>query len=217
MQTKGRRNFFAIIASAYFCSVWLSGLAVSAFVPPTCCGITSRTARDSRSSLYDSAGTTTLEKTTLTDATTWEFRFSLKGLPTQNGKRVDEIFSTRVHFIEEEGYEPPQGFVKQLLSQQNDADDDSTGPNEVRLAITKSRWQLSEDPNERKDGLWVWGLFKEPLYPFMLLQLETDNIPLAGEDEDSILPLKLFAQLTHQRDEEAGVILSGNNDLKVRV
>jgi hypothetical protein len=23
-----------------------------------------------------------------------------------------------------------------------------------------NRWTLSEDPNDRKDGLWIWGLFK---------------------------------------------------------
>lgn len=67
---------------------------------------------------------------------------------------------------------------------------------------------LSEDPDERKDGLWVWGLFKEPLYPFMLLQLETEEFDLPGEEGDSILPLKLFAQINHYRDEEKGVILS---------
>ena len=23
-----------------------------------------------------------------------------------------------------------------------------------------NRWTLSEDPNDRKDGLWIWGLFE---------------------------------------------------------
>ncbi len=23
-----------------------------------------------------------------------------------------------------------------------------------------NRWKLSEDPNDRRDGLWIWGLFK---------------------------------------------------------
>lgn len=96
------------------------------------------------------------------------------------------------------GYEPPQGILKQIQG-----DDDATP-----LQITKSRWMLSEDPNDRKDGLWVWGLFSEPLYPFLLLNLETERIDLAGEENDSILPLKLFAQINHYRDEEKGVILS---------
>lgn len=183
--------------------------AAAAFTPSTNTAVSS-------TALY--AATTLTEKTTLSDATTWEFRFSLKGLPTEKGKRVDEIFATKVHFIEEEGYEPPQGFVQQLATQQQDSEEGDENNGDARLfSIVQSRWQLSEDPTERKDGLWVWGLFKEPLYPFLLLQLETEKIPLAGEEEDSILPLKLFAQLTHQRDEDAGVLLSNSNDLKVRV
>ena len=37
----------------------------------------------------------------------------------------------------------------------------------MALEFGDSRGKPTEDP---KDGLWVWGLFKEPLYPFMLLQ-----------------------------------------------
>ena len=39
-------------------------------------------------------------------------------------------------------------------------------------------WKLSEDPEDKKDGLWVWGLFEEPLYPFLLLALDSDQIGL---------------------------------------
>ena len=146
-------------------------------------------------------------KTTLTEETTWRLRFLLKGIPTEKGKKVDQLFVVDALFIEDEGYEPPQGYVKQILS---------TKDGEGRLLeITKGRWKLSEDPNDRKDGLWVWGLFKEPLYPFMLLQLETAKIPLPGEDGDSITPLTLFAQINHSRDAKKGVILS-QAVLKVR-
>ena len=147
-------------------------------------------------------------KTTLTEETDWNLRFVMRGVPTQKGKRVDEIFSVRAQFLEEEGYEPPQGVLKQVEKQ-----DDAS-----RMKITKIRWQLSEDPNDRKDGLWVWGLFKEPLYPFLLLQLETDEIRLAAgtEDEDSIQPLQLYAQIIHKRDGDLGVVLEGA-DLKIRV
>lgn len=151
-----------------------------------------------------SASPTTI--TTLTDETTWKIRFLLQGLPTEKGKKVNEmLFTVTAQFIEEEGYEPPQGDLKQILN----------GDEKGQLRITKSRWLLSEDPNERKDGLWVWGLFKEPLYPFLLLQLETDRVPLPGEEEDAIKPLKLFAQLNHKREKEVGVLLKGG-DLKVR-
>jgi hypothetical protein len=155
---------------------------------------------------------------TLTEETAWKMRFLLQGLPTEKGKKVNEIFVIEAHFIEESGYEPPQGSIRQLsLSSEKgtetEGDDETSTP---RFKVVTSRWQLSEDPNDRKDGLWVWGLFKEPLYPFMLLQLETDRIPLPGTDEDAIKPLKLYAQLRHKREKDAGVVLDGG-DLKVRV
>ena len=34
-----------------------------------------------------------------------------------------------------------------------------------------SRWMLSEDKNDRKDGLWIWGLFEEPKYPYLYFSL----------------------------------------------
>lgn len=40
----------------------------------------------------------------------------------------------------------------------------------------KARWTLSEEETERSAGLWVWGLFREPLYPFLLLQMENQRI-----------------------------------------
>jgi len=147
-------------------------------------------------------------KKTLTEETTWRLRFVLRGVATEKGKKVDEIFQVNAHFIEEEGYEPPQGSL-QVISDDND---EAPPP---RFQWTQSRWQLSEDPNDRKDGLWVWGLFKEPLYPFLLLQLQTDAIPVAGTEDDKIMPLQLYAQINHKRDEEEGVILEAS-DLKVR-
>ena len=144
---------------------------------------------------------------TLTDETTWTLRIVLRGVGTEKGKKVDEIFNVKCNFLEEEGYEPPQGTLQLAINEDS------------RFEISKSRWQLSEDPNDRKDGLWVWGLFKEPLYPFLLLQLETKAIPLPGGSDDferdAIKPLQLYAQLNHKRDSELGVILTGS-DLKVR-
>lgn len=141
-------------------------------------------------------------KTTLTDETTWNIRFVLNGVTTEKGRKVDEIFSVSAQFFEEEGYEPPQGNLKQIQD----------GELASRVQVLKSRWQLSEDPEDRKDGLWIWGLFKEPLYPFLLLDLEIDAIPLSAgreEEQDFIKPLRLYAQINHKRDEEAGVILEG--------
>lgn len=148
--------------------------------------------------------TLSLQKT-LTGKTTWDLRFLLQSVPTENGKKVDEFFSAKVQFIEEDGYEPPQGQLKQVLDMIDGVD---SAPS---FKIVSSRWKLSEDPNDRKDGLWVWGLFAEPLYPFLLLQLATDKIPLPGDGTDSIKPLKLYAQINHKRDKEEGVILSGGS------
>lgn len=49
-----------------------------------------------------------------------------------------------------------------------------------------------------KDGLWVWGLFQEPLYPFLLLKLETESLGLS-DHQDRIPALQLYAQLNHRR------------------
>jgi len=149
-------------------------------------------------------------KATLTEDTLWRLRFVLRGVATAKGKKVDEIFVATGTFVEEEGYEPPQGQFVQVASTKEGADD--------RLQIISSRWQLSEDPEDRKDGLWIWGLFKEPLYPYLLLKLETEAVPLSGgeQQDDSILPLQLFAQVDHKRGENGEVILQGNTELKVR-
>jgi len=165
----------------------------------TACSIVVVDSFTSFNRLVPSASTVLSAKTTLSEETTWNLRFVLTGIKTASGRQVDEIFSVGAHFVEEEGYEPPQGKVVQL-------NEDS------RLQILKSRWQLSEDPNDRKDGLWVWGLFKEPLYPYMLLTLETDKIKVQDADDgeaDFIEPLQLYAQINHKRDSEAGVILEG--------
>lgn len=179
-----------------------------------------RTTTSNSNNLYMAAGepsstTEASSKATLTQDTLWRLRFVLRGVATAQGKKVDEIFVATGHFVEEEGYEPPQGQFVQVVasSKEGGADGD-------RLRLVRSRWQLSEDPDDRKDGLWVWGLFKEPLYPFLLLKLETEAVPLPSggeeQDSDSILPLQLFAQVDHKRGEDGAVILEGSTELKVR-
>mmetsp|Transcript_13766 Transcript_13766/g.33340 ORF Transcript_13766/g.33340 Transcript_13766/m.33340 type:complete len:240 (-) Transcript_13766:126-845(-) len=180
---------------------------------------TTTTTKTTTTSLLLAASNNVAPTTTLTDETTWKLRFLLQGLPTEKGKKVNEmLFTVNAQFIEEEGYEPPQGDLQQIFNNNNNQEQqeqETAAATAGQLKITKSRWLLSEDPTERKDGLWVWGLFKEPLYPFLLLQLETERVPLPGEEEDAIKPLKLFAQLDHQREKEVGVILKGG-DLKIR-
>ena len=99
-----------------------------------------------------------------------------------------------VRFREEGGYEPPQGFLRI----------DSCLPEGVLPeGEAPGRWQLSEDPEDRKDSLWIWGLFKEPLYPFILFSLPCAEIALA--DGTAIPAGTLFIQAEHRRDPREGV------------
>ena len=91
---------------------------------------------------------------TLTDETTWKLRFVMRGLPTTKGRKVDEIFNIYAQFIEEEGYEPPQGYLKQVKMTMSVGDEEES-TEDSQFQITSSRWLLSEDPDDRKDGLWV--------------------------------------------------------------
>lgn len=155
-------------------------------------------------------------KTTLTTETTWRLRLLLNDLTTTRGKKLEgQLFVVEGHFVEEEGYEPPQGLFKPTK--------DSNEDEGISLEISNSYWKLSEDPNDPKDGLWVWGLFKEPLYPFMLLQIETKELKLSSSQQDgndnvgdSIPSLKLYAQISHIRNDEVGVELKTAN-LNVRI
>jgi len=143
-------------------------------------------------------------KATLTEESTWRLRFSLNGVPTKNGKKVGELFNVDVQFSEEDGYEPPQGSLKQIFPTNINGEDSDS--NVQYLKVTGGRWQLSEDPEDRKDGLWIWGLFKEPQYPFMLLQIDTEEYSLPGDDGDAIKPLTLYAQINHKRDKDTGEV-----------
>ena len=131
---------------------------------------------------------------TLTPDTKWQCLVTLNQV--QDGIVTPRELSFAVTFVEDVGYEPPQGIMSPVLNE----DDASKFVNsEVR-----NRWQLSEDPDDRKDGLWIWGLFEEPLYPFILLQLSFNSITMAGSDSDVIPSFTCFAQLSHVRDRKTG-------------
>ncbi|GKY91584.1 hypothetical protein MPSEU_000130300 [Mayamaea pseudoterrestris] len=194
----------------------LRALLCSAFLSPA-----ASTTSMSRSHLH--AETTQSTKTTLTEETTWMIRMFLGNIKTTQGNRVlDEMIALPVKFIEEEGYEPPQGRVEVVAAPSSD--DTTVTPIINRWKFNKTYWKLSEDPNERKDGLWIWGLFKEPLYPYLLLSMETSEIQLSsgsasdGDSQkvDTIAPMQLYAQINHKRDADIGVVLSGSYPLKIR-
>lgn len=151
---------------------------------------------------------------TLTEETTWRLRFALNNVPTKNKRKVGELFVVHLQFIEDEGYEPPQGTVKQVFPEtEGPTDQDKASP----MKIINGRWKLSENPEDRKDGLWVWGLFKEPLYPFMLLQIETDEYPISGgTEQDYLQPLVLYSQVNHRRDKGNGNVELGVATLNLR-
>jgi hypothetical protein len=97
---------------------------------------------------------------TFSDAQTlpgrWRLSFALPAL--------DRRATVIAEFADEIGFEPPQGSLR-LVGEDGAASDAGT-------------WQLSEDPDDKRDGLWVWGLFEEPLYPFLLVALDSEAIGL---------------------------------------
>ena len=195
--------FITSLIALQFLNGNVNGFAIpnSNYAPLTKLSMAAASAADPNSS----------QKATLDENTTWRLRFALNGVPTTNGRTVGELFNVDVQFILEEGFEPPQGIVKQIPKETPKKDDDETNEEQqesnVRyLKVTSGRWKLSEDPNDRKDGLWVWGLFKEPLYPFLLLQLETEEYKLPGKEENAIVPLTLYAQINHKRDKSTGEV-----------
>eukprot|EP00560_Eucampia_antarctica_P010011 CAMPEP_0197828832 /NCGR_PEP_ID=MMETSP1437-20131217/5354_1 /TAXON_ID=49252 ORGANISM="Eucampia antarctica, Strain CCMP1452" /NCGR_SAMPLE_ID=MMETSP1437 /ASSEMBLY_ACC=CAM_ASM_001096 /LENGTH=183 /DNA_ID=CAMNT_0043430231 /DNA_START=355 /DNA_END=906 /DNA_ORIENTATION=+ len=141
----------------------------------------------------------------MTESTTWQVRAQFKKIVTTKGKIVSPTFLFEWKFMEDENFEPPQGTL-QVLTKDDDKDNNNV------FSLQKGRWTLSEDPNDRKDSLWIWGLFKEPLYPFLLLTMETPTIPCGGDDDDddSIPPLEIYSQITHRRDNTRGAILSSS-------
>lgn len=103
----------------------------------------------------------------------------------------DRTVSVTAKFVVDEGYEPPQG-VLQIVS-------DESG---VFAKGGLNRWTLEEDPNERKAGLWIWGLFEEPLYPYLLLSMDVNRLEVA-EGGYHIPEGKLYAEVGLGDDERS--------------
>lgn len=114
----------------------------------------------------------------------WRVAISLDDAP--------ELIAT-LNFAEDVGYEPPQGRVSCV----------SSLPEGV-LGPASQLYRLSEDPDDPKDSLWIWGLFKEPLYPFLLC-----SVVLAEEWAALPAGTAIFLQAEHRRDPQAGTLLGG--------
>ena len=158
---------------------------------------------------------------TLSSDTTWMIRLTLRNIKTQQGRTItNQMYVINGKFIPEENYEPPQGsFVQQPTSTTTTPTEATTttvavpsssasASSDSTMQITSSRWILSEDPNDRKDGLWIWGLFQQPLYPYLLLSLETKPIEIrnSGDTLDYIPALQLYVQLDHNCNRDTGSV-----------
>lgn len=138
---------------------------------------------------------------TLTPATSWRVKLDL----TAPGAASPVTITASIRFAEEEGYEPPQGalLVESCVPE-----------NALKLGEQKARWLLSEDPEDRKDSLWIWGLFSDPLYPFLLFELELTE-PLALADGVSVPAGPLYFQVDHRRKDGKVVLGEGAVTYKV--
>jgi len=112
-----------------------------------------------------------------------------------------------IRFIEDRNYEPPQGRIF--------IEDDFNGLVRVDERGYSGIWTLSEDKNERKDGLWIWGLFEEPKYPYLYFYLDVFNstILASGEEEFIFGGLgvpndRLNFRFNHVRDDKLGSLIS---------
>lgn len=100
---------------------------------------------------------------------------------------------------------PPQGFLNV---------DSCLPEGTLALGAQKTRWTLSEDPEDRKDSLWIWGLFSEPLYPFILFEIDLAT-PIKIAENIQIPAGKLFFQVDHRRKD--GSVQLGEGSIKYKV
>ena len=114
----------------------------------------------------------------LSGNTMWRLRLNLVG---QDGKPALRA-TARIRFVEDRGYEPPSGKIF--------VENDYSGIIRTNEKGFASTWTLSEDRNDRKDGLWVMGLFKEPKYPYLYFSLgvfESFLLPSGEEQPFSLM------------------------------
>lgn len=80
----------------------------------------------------------------LTGDSLWRLSLRLQ----RPGQKDSEAIA-RVRFVPDRNYEPPQGKIF--------IEDDFNGLIQVDEKGYSGTWSLSEDKNDRKDGLWIWG------------------------------------------------------------
>lgn len=142
-------------------------------------------------------------KATTDGETLWRLNVRL----SRDGDK-DTTAALRVRFVPDRGYEPPSGRIF--------IEDDFQGLVKVDEQGYAGTWTLSEDKEDRKDGLWIWGLFETPKYPFMYFYLDVfSSTVLPSGEEDPIWANiggvpgnRLNFRFEHVVDKETGTILS---------
>ncbi|MGK3758186.1 MAG: hypothetical protein ACI8RD_010500 [Bacillariaceae sp.] len=159
------------VSSFSFAPVILSGKNSNNYVSPSSTSTTSTANKKiiALSASSSSSSSVTSSMATLNEETTWNFRMALSNLPTEKGKKTDGIFAIQAKFIEETGYEPPQGIIQQIIEVSSSEEEvavvletttttedraETSLPTTTQMTIKSGRWTLSEDPNDRKDSLW---------------------------------------------------------------
>lgn len=133
-----------------------------------------------------------------------EFSLWRMGITLQKEGCKEVSALCRVRFVQDRSYEPPQGRIF--------VEDDYNGLIKVDDKGYSGIWTLSEDKNDRKDGLWIWGLFEEPKYPFLYFYMDIyDSVILPSGEEEKFFEIpgnRLNFRFSHQREKGKGAVLS---------
>ncbi|KAM3573276.1 hypothetical protein VYU27_004747 [Nannochloropsis oceanica] len=167
-----------------------------------------------------SSPSTGIKKPTLDSSMPWDLSVVIK----KEGY-ADIQADLRLRFVAEPGYEPPQGRIFVERDQRALIDTDDKG-----FALTPSpAWTLSEDKDDRQWGLWIWGLFAEPLFPYLYMTLPVLDECLAdvvgedGEKRKEMRPVfggtgipgrRLDFRFNHVREDGATVLSEGKVTFK---
>lgn len=144
-----------------------------------------------------------MKKATMDGDTLWRISAKLR----KSGTKSSDIV-LRVRFVPDRNYEPPQGRIF--------IEDDFNGLVQVDDKGYSGVWTLSEDKEDRKDGLWIWGLFEEPKYPFLYFYMDVYNTTILPSGEEApifngegIPNNRLNFRFDHLNEKNLGTVLKG--------
>lgn len=140
----------------------------------------------------------------LTSDSTWRLQFEFFS-GKDDSTTPDRVITSKVKFVLDEGYEPPQGLIEIVEDLEGMFSAVETTATGVQM---NNRWTLEEDPNEKSAGLWIWGLFEDPLYPYLVFSMDVNRIDVADGGKYHIPSGTLFAEVKHQRGSKSGSVLT---------